>query len=103
MLVPVTFGAAGKVSSLSPAYRWMLRPICRILLMQYVRFADACARDKAGSNKAARTARMAITTKSSIKVKPALVWRFAVTLALIVHRAMPHAGAERAEIGRAHV
>jgi hypothetical protein len=40
------------------------------LFEQAIRFALSLACDKAGSNNAARIAMMAITTNSSIKVKP---------------------------------
>src|SRR5712691_11515975 len=44
------------------------RPRFLMLLMQAVRLAFSLARDKAGSNSAARMAMMAMTTRSSINV-----------------------------------
>src|SRR5580765_1115604 len=69
MEFPVTFGAAGKVSLLSPAYRWMPRLICRKLLRQSARCAAALARDSAGRNNAPRMGMMAMTTSRSISAK----------------------------------
>src|SRR5882724_752408 len=45
-------------------------PICRRLLTQEIFFARSLAAAKAGNNIAARIAIMAMTTSSSIKVKP---------------------------------
>jgi hypothetical protein len=44
----------------------ILKLICRKLLMQPTRCANAFARDSPGSSKAARLAMMAITTSSSM-------------------------------------
>jgi multisubunit Na+/H+ antiporter MnhF subunit len=48
------------------------RPICFRLLTQPIRFAFSLALDSAGSSMAARMAMIAITTRSSISVNPAL-------------------------------
>src|SRR6266576_1338824 len=47
-------------------------PICRRLFTQYVCLDFSLARDNAGRSIAARIAMMAITTRSSINVKPRL-------------------------------
>jgi hypothetical protein len=43
-------------------------PICRLLLMHYVRSALDFARDSTGNSKLARMAMIAMTTNSSISV-----------------------------------
>jgi hypothetical protein len=48
----------------------MNNPICLKLFKQAILSAFRLARDKAGKSMAARIAMMAITTSSSIKVKP---------------------------------
>jgi hypothetical protein len=53
------------------------RAICLVLLKQDVAFAAAFAWAKTGNRMAARIAIIAITTKSSIRVKPL---RFVVTM-----------------------
>src|SRR5437867_5311313 len=52
------------------------RPIWRRLLLHFADRADAFALANAGNNSAARMAMMAMTTRSSIRVKPRsdLVW-----------------------------
>jgi hypothetical protein len=50
--------------------------ICFSLLMQLMDLAFALARDKAGSNNAARIAIMAMTTSNSMSVKPRCVFLF---------------------------
>src|ERR1035437_9885856 len=68
----VTVFTGGKKSLLSPAYMIRPRPICRLLLMQAIPLAFSLALASAGSNIAARMAMMAMTTSSSISVKPDL-------------------------------
>src|SRR6266487_6097795 len=51
-------------------------PICFRWLAQVIRLARSFARDNAGNSIAARMAMMAITTSSSIKVKPRADGRF---------------------------
>src|SRR5437867_76834 len=51
-------------------------PICFRWLAQVIRLARSFARDKAGNSIAARMAMMAITTSSSINVKPRADGRF---------------------------
>src|ERR1017187_9736413 len=51
------------------------RPTCLRLLVQLMRCALALARARAGSNKAARMAMMAITTNNSIRVKAPIFLR----------------------------
>src|SRR4051794_33691223 len=58
----------GKTSVLSDAYIRTARPICLVLLKHAAARARSLARDRAGSNIAARMAMMAITTSSSIRV-----------------------------------
>src|SRR5215831_16725368 len=60
---------SGKKSRLSPAYMLIAVPHCLRLLLHCARTADALALPNAGSNIAARMAMIAITTRSSIKVK----------------------------------
>jgi len=55
---------------LSPAYISQARATCLLLLMQLIPVALALALAKAGSNKPAKIAIMAITTSSSMRVKP---------------------------------
>jgi len=68
MVVVLVMTMLGRVSLLSPAYRWMPKQICFRLLRQTVRCALDFAFDRTGSNKAARMAMTAITTRSSISV-----------------------------------
>src|SRR3954462_10364378 len=65
--MPVSNGP-GKESSLSVAYRLMAMPSCLRLLTQLIRIALALAEERAGNNKAASAAMIAMTTSSSIKV-----------------------------------
>src|SRR6266576_2043317 len=53
-------------------YMFHERPSCRRLLRQIVPVALSLARVNAGSSMAARIAMMAMTTRSSIRVKPLL-------------------------------
>ena len=59
----------GKVSRLSLAYMRMPIVICRMLDLQTARLLDSLAFESAGNSIAAKMAMMAMTTKSSIKVK----------------------------------
>src|ERR1022692_1666742 len=61
----------GRLSRLSSAYIRSARPICLRLFMQLARLAFSLAVASAGNSIAARMAMMAMTTRSSIKVKPA--------------------------------
>ena len=54
----------------SPAYISQPRATCLLLLMQLIPVALALALAKAGSNKPAKIAMMAMTTNNSIRVKP---------------------------------
>src|SRR5687767_13037282 len=49
---------------------WVAMPICLLLLTQIVRWARSLALASAGRRRLARMAMMAMTTRSSIKVKP---------------------------------
>jgi len=60
----------GNSSSLSPAYMVNEISHCFSLFLQVVRCACSLARANAGSSMAARMAMMAITTNSSMSVKP---------------------------------
>jgi hypothetical protein len=62
--------ATGRRSLLSPAYITRAVPICFILFTHEIRFARSFALDNAGRSIAARIAMIAMTTSSSIKVKP---------------------------------
>ena len=53
------------------AYRVKPRLICRRLFLHTVFFAEYLACDRAGSNRLAMIAMMAMTTNSSMSVKPA--------------------------------
>src|SRR3974390_3323210 len=63
-------GFGGTFSWLSPVYRYHANCSCFMLLRQETPCAFVFARDKAGSSMAAKMAMMAITTSSSINVKP---------------------------------
>src|ERR1035438_7427540 len=54
----------------SLTYKTLAMPICRRLFRQTVFWLFALALANAGNSNAARMAMMAMTTKSSIKVKP---------------------------------
>ncbi len=58
-------------SLLSPAYMTQQTLSCLMLLRHFIVMALALALESAGSSIAAKMAMMAITTSSSIKVKPA--------------------------------
>jgi len=58
------------------AYMPTPKLICLRLFKQVVRFAFALALETAGSNKVARMAMTAITTSSSIRVKPLIAGEF---------------------------
>src|SRR5882724_4955376 len=66
----------GRESLLSPAYIRKPRAICLLLLTQAMALAFSLARASAGSSSDARMAIMAMTTSSSIKVKPDLGGQF---------------------------
>src|SRR5678809_485170 len=68
--VPVFKG--GRNSLLSCVYIANARPICLLLLTHAMPLALSLALDSAGSSIAARIAMIAITTSSSIRVKPAV-------------------------------
>jgi len=61
---------AGKESSLSLVYITVARPTCFMFIKQVVFFADSLACAKTGNRIAAKIAMIAITTRSSIRVKP---------------------------------
>src|ERR1039458_1130320 len=61
---------SGKRSPLSPAYIFTASPHCLRLLAHWICNARALALASAGNNIAARMAMMAMTTSSSINVKP---------------------------------
>jgi len=63
-------GVVDSKPSLSSAYSSQARDNCLTLLPQVVAWALILARDSAGNNRLARMAMMAMTTKSSIRVKP---------------------------------
>src|ERR1039458_7817495 len=60
----------GKKSRLSFSYMTMPKASCLLLFTQVMRMALALALDRAGKSMAARIAMMAMTTNSSIRVKP---------------------------------
>src|SRR5262245_16219467 len=62
--------SGGRKSLLSAAYRCVASPHCLRLFRQATEWAFAFAFAKAGSSIAARIAMMAMTTSSSIRVKP---------------------------------
>src|ERR1035437_6958784 len=77
---PATF--MGLLPSLSIAQVRKARPTCLRLLVQLMRWAFALARARAGSNRAAKMAMMAITTNNSIRVKaPIFLRRFFINYA----------------------
>ena len=63
-------------------YRWLASINCLVLFMQEMPCALVFALAKAGRSNAARMAMMAITTSSSIRVKPDLAEQPAVALVL---------------------
>src|SRR5215471_2774213 len=66
----------------------MARPICLRLLVHCARRAASRADCTAGNNRAIRTAMMAITTSSSIKVKPREAERLFMAMSLEKKRKM---------------
>ena len=60
------------MSSLSPAYITIARPCCFAFEIETVFFAASFAWANTGNRIAARIAMIAITTRSSIRVKPRL-------------------------------
>jgi hypothetical protein len=62
---------AGTKLLFSLAYIWQASPYSFKLLVQLIRFARSSALDNTGKRIAARIAMMAMTTSSSINVKPA--------------------------------
>src|SRR5262245_12218367 len=76
-------------SLLSVTYMFWANPNCLLLLTHCVRTALSFALERAGSSIAARMAMIAITTKSSINVKPhdfGLLQRNGVFIGLILLR-----------------
>ena len=73
----------------------MPRLICRKLLRQSVLLAETLARDRAGSNNAARAAMMAMTTNNSIRVSPLFSWQFRRTRVRTVQGYMTHAATQQ--------
>src|ERR1035438_7079291 len=61
---------SGHLSLLSWAYMKVESSICLMLLVHLIRMALSLALDSAGRSMAAKMAIMAITTSSSIRVKP---------------------------------
>ena len=55
---------------LSVAYTQLARVNCRTLFLHWISFARSRAEDSTGNSSAAKMAMMAMTTRSSIKVKP---------------------------------
>src|ERR1035441_185279 len=61
--------AVGYLSPWSPSHTLKARPICLMLLTHFIRFAASLALSNAGNSRPARMAMMAITTRSSMRVK----------------------------------
>src|SRR5215510_7708057 len=79
----------------------MAKLIWRALLRQFACLADAFARESAGSNNAARMAMMAITTNSSISVKPSRASELLFTTLWTTQSAVSHVTNGRDEARRA--
>src|SRR5262245_54929234 len=71
-LKPAPSRLSGNELLKSPAYILTAKPHCLQLLVQRVFSALAFARARAGSNRLARIAMIAMTTNNSIKVKPSM-------------------------------
>jgi len=70
----------GNAPAASFEYIFRITPICFMLFEQLDRRAASRARARAGSRIAARMPMIAITTRSSMRVKPHFVFRMAALL-----------------------
>src|SRR5204862_344616 len=82
-IVPGIVKLLQQVSLNSPAYIYQASRSCLLLFMHRMPWALALALAKAGNNRPARMAMMAITTNSSIKVKP-LDWEGRVKFFIVL-------------------